>query len=165
MSFLFLTLLALKDATVEKTKLRARHTFVFLTLAIIAATISLIAFRLIRSIPKEASVHILTTHLVLPICAIAITWFLLHTLFAEQYAALYYQSNQGLQFVDQAEPNYWDFFYFSFTIGATAQTSDTFITSRSIRRLALGQAIVSFWFFVGIIGMTINIVSDLVGSR
>lgn len=164
-SFLLLTLLALKDSAIGRIKHRTRHTIVFLTLAIIAATIGLIAFHLIRSTPKAASVHILTLHLFLPICAIASTWFLLHTLFAEQYAALYYRSNQGLQFVDQPEPNDWDFLYFSFVMGATAQTSDTFITSRSIRRLALGQAIISFWFFVGIIGMTINIVSDMVGAK
>lgn len=169
MSFLLLTLLTLKDVTVEQIKLRARshqiHTFVFLTLAMIAATISIIAFRLIRSTPKE--VHMLTTHLTISVCAIASTWFLLHTLFAQQYAALYYRSNaaQGLQFSDQADPNYWDFLYFSFVIGATTQTSDTFITTRSIRRLVLGQAIVSSWFFVGIIGMTINIVSGMVGAK
>jgi uncharacterized membrane protein len=103
------------------------------------------------------------------VCAIASTWLLLHTLFAQQYAALYYHPNPsnpkeqagGLRFVAETRPTYWDFLYFSFVMGATAQTSDTFVTSRPMRRLVLGQAIVSFWFFVGIIGMTVNIVSGL----
>ncbi|MGJ5674349.1 MAG: DUF1345 domain-containing protein [Nostochopsis sp.] len=69
------------------------------------------------------------------------------------YATCYYRPEQisqgeeytkGLDFPGEEEPNYWDFMYFSFTLGMTAQTSDVSITSLLMRQLVLGHAIVSF---------------------
>jgi uncharacterized membrane protein len=54
--------------------------------------------------------------------------------------------------------------YFSFTMGATAQTSDTFILSRPIRRLALVQGLMAFLFFVGILALCVNIGSALLDA-
>jgi len=84
-------------------------------------------------------------------------------LFAQQYAALYYRPDApgGIEFQGQDSPTDWDFLYFAFVLGATAQTSDTFITSRPVRRLALAQCLIAFWYFVGIVGMTVNLVSEL----
>ncbi len=47
--------------------------------------------------------------------------------------------------------------YFSFTIGATAQTSDTNISSRFMRRLVLGHCILAFLFNTTILALVVNV--------
>ena len=164
--FLFPIVLMILNTTAETTYYRARRFNLrrSLLFGVVATgiTISFIAFRLMRA-SKEAAPEVLTLHMSVAILAIVLSWFLIHTLFAQQYAALYYQPDApgGLRFVEQDAPTDWDFLYFAFTLGATAQTSDTFILSRSMRRLALGQCLIAFWYFVGIIGMTVNLVSSL----
>ena len=41
-------------------------------------------------------------------------------------------------FPKEDKPDYWDFLYFSFNMGAAAQTSDVTVVSRNMRRLVLG---------------------------
>jgi len=164
--FLFPIVLMLINTDAETTSYRARRfnlrrSLLFSVVAI-AIAISFIAFHLLRA-SKEASTQVITLNLSVAMSAIVISWFLLHTLFAQQYAALYYRSDPpgGIQFPGQDTPTDWDFLYLSFVFGATAQAADSFILSRSIRRLALGHCLISFWYFVGIVGMAVNLVSEL----
>jgi transposase-like protein len=70
-----------------------------------------------------------------------------------------------LRFPDhKLEPDYWDFLYFSFTIAVASQTSDVVLRSRSIRRAARAQSILSFYFNVAVLGLCINIAAGLLGS-
>ncbi len=62
------------------------------------------------------------------------------------------------------QPNYWDFLYFSFTIAVASQTSDVVLRSRTIRRAALAQSILSFYFNVAVLGLCVNIAAGLLGS-
>jgi uncharacterized membrane protein len=95
-------------------------------------------------------------------------WFLIPTIFTLHYARLYYAPGVGetaLLFPDRGlEPNYWDFLYFSFTIAVASQTSDVVLRSREIRRAALAQSILSFYFNVAVLGLCINIAAGLLGS-
>ncbi|MER3478716.1 MAG: DUF1345 domain-containing protein, partial [Leptolyngbya sp. ERB_1_2] len=70
--------------------------------------------------------------------------------------------SEGIDFPGDVEPDYWDFLYFSFVIGMTSQVSDTNITSRSIRRLALGHGVLAFFFNTTILAMSINIIAGLI---
>jgi uncharacterized membrane protein len=95
-------------------------------------------------------------------------WFLIPTIFTMHYARLYYDADAtetALLFPDhQLEPNYWDFLYFSFTIAVASQTSDVVLRSRTIRRGALAQSILSFYFNVAVFGLCVNIAAGLLGS-
>ena len=95
-------------------------------------------------------------------------WFLIPTIFTMHYARLYYDPaapETALLFADdQLEPNYWDFLYFSFTIAVASQTSDVVLRSRTIRRGALAQSILSFYFNVAVPGLCVNIAAGLLGS-
>ena len=128
---------------------------------------SVLAIALLLSVAKDNFSLWLSLHVGLAALAIISSWFFLHTTFAQQYATLYYQPDAngddagGLRFTADTVPTYWDFIYFAFVIGATAQTSDTFILSRPMRRLVLSQALTSFLFFVGILAMCVNIGSGL----
>src|SRR6202790_3606819 len=79
--------------------------------------------------------------LTLATVTIALSWAAVHTTFALHYAHDYYRGAKpgGLQFPsgDQHDhADYWDFVYFSFVIGMTAQVSEVGITDKTIRRTA-----------------------------
>jgi uncharacterized membrane protein len=100
--------------------------------------------------------------------AVVLGWILIHTVFSFRYAHLYYRdrdrnkhSDRGLVFPGGADPNYVDFAYFSFVLGMTFQVSDVQITDRSIRRLALAHALISFGYNTAILALVVNVVSNL----
>src|SRR6478609_7234906 len=87
----------------------------------------------------------------LAIVTIALSWAIVHTAFSLHYAHEFYRGKKpgGLQFPSgdaHVEADYWDFVYFSFVIGMTAQVSDVGITDRIIRRTATVHGIISFVF-------------------
>jgi uncharacterized membrane protein len=130
-------------------------------------SVSAIAFMLHD---KGNTGEVLVLHLALSISTIIGSWMLVHTIFALHYAHAYYQDYKSLQeckaegidFPGDLEPDYWDFLYLSFVIGMTSQVSDTNLTSRSIRRLALGHGVLAFFFNTTILAMSINIIAGLI---
>jgi len=60
-----------------------------------------------------------------------------------------------------AVPNHADFLYFSLTIAAAAQTSDVAVTTRSMRKLVVAQAVLSFAFNTMVPALAINIAVGL----
>ncbi len=105
--------------------------------------------------------------LVLAIVTIALSWTLVHTSFALHYAHEFYRGSKpgGLQFPSgetHAEADYWDFVYFSFVIGMTAQVSDVGITDRVIRRTATVHGIISFVFNTALLALMVNIAATAI---
>lgn len=94
------------------------------------------------------------------------SWFLVGTLFGFHYAHIYYlsgQENRAFDFPEkQDNPDYWDFMYFSFTIAVAAQTSDVTVRNRRVRRLVLGQSVLSFFFNLVILGLSVNVGAGLI---
>jgi uncharacterized membrane protein len=90
-----------------------------------------------------------------------LSWAVVHTVFALQYASLYYLRGGGVDFNDEGRPDYGDFAYLAFTIGMTYQVSDTALKDRAIRRTALRHALLSFVFGTSVLAMTINVVAGL----
>lgn len=107
-------------------------------------------------------------HYALVVVTLLGSWFLVGTIFCVHYAHLYYNDaalQPPLTFPDdQAEPDYWDFLYFSFTISVAAQTSDVVVRSREMRRIVLGQSVLCFFFNLAILGLSINIAASLINS-
>ena len=56
--------------------------------------------------------------------------------------------------------DYWDFVYFSFVIGMTAQVSDVGITDKIIRRTATVHGIISFIFNTALVALMVNIAAS-----
>lgn len=97
------------------------------------------------------------------------SWFLVGVLFCFHYAHLFYQATANARPLDfpgggRHEPDYWDFLYFSFTIAVAAQTSDVAVRSASLRRLVLGQSVLSFFFNLLILGLSVNIAAGLMNN-
>ena len=148
----------------ETTRQQARRedegAFVILVLTVVAALASLAAIGAELSDIQGSAAEERIIRLALAGVTILCSWFFLHTVFAIHYAHEYYGDEGeagGLLFPNEAEPDYWDFMYFSFTIGATAQTSDVNVTSRFMRRLVLGHCILAFLFNTTILAIVVNV--------
>ncbi|OYY91251.1 MAG: hypothetical protein B7Y45_04505 [Sphingomonas sp. 28-66-16] len=99
----------------------------------------------------------------LVVVTLALTWLFSNTVYALHYTHLFYSSaegggdRQGIDFPNCAEPTYWDFAYFSFTLGMTFQTSDVVITATSIRRTVIFHCLAAFVFNIGVLAFSINV--------
>lgn len=126
------------------------------------------AFASIAAIVSELGAHRGAAELTIAITTIALSWAAVHTTFALHYAHDYYRHPAGgLQFPsgdkeDQAD--YWDFVYFSFVIGMTAQVSDVGITDKTIRRTATAHGIVSFIYNTALLALTVNIAASAISN-
>jgi uncharacterized membrane protein len=103
----------------------------------------------------------------LAVVTIALSWTLVHTTFALHYAHDYYRGSKpgGLQFPSgdtRDHADYWDFVYFSFVIGMTAQVSDVGITDKIIRRTATVHGIISFAFNTALLALMVNIAASAI---
>lgn len=116
------------------------------------------------------SPRFLLLHVGLTFLALGFSWLLIHTRFAFHYAHCYYnaarlqqrsQTDGGLDFPGEREPDYLDFAYFSFVIGMTSQVSDVVVTSRAMRRLILMHGLLSFGFNVVVVALSVNIFASL----
>lgn len=94
------------------------------------------------------------------------SWMFVHTIFALHYAHEYYGGDNGersgLAFPKpDRSPDYWDFLYFAFTIGAASQTSDVTVVEHRMRRLVLAHTILSFLFNTTVLALAINVGAGL----
>ena len=105
--------------------------------------------------------------LLLATVTIVLSWATVHTAFSLHYAHEFHRGGKpgGLQFPSgdaHAEADYWDFVYFSFVIGMTAQVSDVGITDKIIRRTATVHGIVSFVFNTALLALMVNIAASAI---
>jgi uncharacterized membrane protein len=131
--------------------------FVILTVIAGAAFASLGAIIAELGAPQRGAYE-----LILATATIALSWTMIHVVFALHYAHEYYRSAKGggLNFPDDDKPDYWDFIYFSFVIGMTAQVSDVGITDKTIRRTATAHGVVSFFFNTALLALMVNIAAS-----
>ena len=106
----------------------------------------------------------------LAIASVPLGWLMLHTIAAFHYAHLFYAASdtgtarpsktrhdaRGLGFPGSGEPGAWDFLYFSFVIGMTAQVSDVTVETTELRRLVLLHGIVSFFYNTVLLALAVN---------
>jgi uncharacterized membrane protein len=164
---LALRMMAISD--VHRIRRRARiqdeGQFVILALTAIAALASLGA--IVALLGSAGASSRPPAHLLLAILTILLSWTFTHIMFALHYAHEFYDENGGrgggLIFPgDLKEPNYWDFIYFSFVIGMTSQVSDVAIACSPIRHTVSAHGIISFFFNVTILALTVNIAASAI---
>ncbi|OHV81506.1 DUF1345 domain-containing protein [Rhizobium sp. LCM 4573] len=110
--------------------------------------------------------------IVIAFVSVALGWLTIHIMFAMHYAHLYWRPEPaadgtgkrgGLTFPKTADPSGWEFLYFAFVIGMTAQTSDVVITTTAMRRVNMVHAVVSFFFNTVLVAASVNAVVALAG--
>ncbi len=171
--FLGWTAYAVHCISIAQLRKRARElddsAWVVSLLVMIAAVISLLALGLMIYGKEEAQGLLLALRVGLGGASMIASWFLIHTVLALHYAHLYYgdregdgkqEDRKGLDFPGKGDPDYWDFFYYSFVIGMTCQVSDVSIQTRGMRRLTLVHSIVSFFFNTTVIALTVNLIAS-----
>jgi uncharacterized membrane protein len=131
-------------------------------LALTAVVMMVILVAVANEIGEQPS----TIGAALVIATLALAWLFSNTVYALHYAHLFYRSVNGKDAggLDvpgtNGEPDYWDFAYFSFTLGMTFQTSDVSIGSRAMRRVVTGHCVAAFVFNLGVLAFTINVLGN-----
>jgi uncharacterized membrane protein len=98
----------------------------------------------------------------LGLLSVALSWGLVQTVFTLRYARGYYRRPVGgIDFNENDPPTYLDFAYLALTVGMTFQVSDTNLTNKGIRRIALTHALLSYLFGAVLLALVINVVSGL----
>jgi uncharacterized membrane protein len=100
------------------------------------------------------------------VATLLLAWLFANTVFALHYAHLYYlpasgADRRGLEIPHAQMPDYWDFLYFSFTLGMTFQTSDIVVTGAHMRKVVLGHSMAAFFFNMGILAFAVNTLGGL----
>jgi uncharacterized membrane protein len=132
-----------------------------------AAVVAVVSLFLVLHSPEAPD----PLQLALSLTTVALGWFTIHTMTALHYAHLYWRPeddpktkgkrHQGLEFPGGTEPGVYDFLYFAFVTGMTAQTSDVAITSTPMRKFNLVHGIVSFFFNTVLVAAAVNVVISL----
>ncbi len=96
------------------------------------------------------------------LAAVPLGWATLHLLAAHHYAGLFYRARPGggdvggIDFPGGREPGPWDFTYFAFVIGMTAQVSDATVTRTAMRKAVLAHSVVAFFYNTVILALAVN---------
>lgn len=131
----------------------------------ITGAVSLVVLAAVFSELQDKGGH-RVTDMTLVIATLALAWTFSNMVYALHYAHMFYvrtetdgdsADSRGFDFPDTKEPIYWDFVYFSFTLGMTFQTSDVDMTSTAVRRIATIHCLAAFVFNLGVLAFTINI--------
>lgn len=108
--------------------------------------------------------------LVLGISSVVLAWLMIHTIWGMHYAWEYYaapapksdsRQSGGLKFPGDDEPEGIDFVYFSLVVATSAQTSDTDVTDRAMRRIVSVHSLFSYLFNTVIVAAAVNIVVSI----
>ena len=135
-------------------------------LLIVAGSVSLVGVALAFLEANRTSAGMEVVLRATGVLTIALSWGVVHTVFALRYARLYYaEPIGGIDFKNRTDlPDYRDFAYVAFTIGMTFQVSDTDVQNQVIRRTVLRHALLAFFFGAVILATTVNVIASLLND-
>lgn len=142
--------------------------FAILILVLLAIFSSFGAIAGLINEAKSAKEILKVAYVSLAALTIFVSWTVTQIAFTLHYAHEYYRPEVsgeavgGLAFPSDPVPDFWDFFYFATSIGATSQTSDVAIKTKSLRRIVTLHAVVSFFFNTTVLALTINLAASLI---
>ena len=128
----------------------------------ITGAVSLVVLVAVAAELSEKNAH-KPLAIVLIVATLALAWLFSNTVYALHYAHIFYSSGEddqdcgGIKVPGTDEPDYWDFIYFSFTLGMTFQTADVDIDGARVRRVAILHCLAAFVFNLGVLAFTINV--------
>lgn len=102
----------------------------------------------------------------LALVSVPLGWAMIHMVMAFHYAHTWYRPQGvgkpplgGLDFPGLAEgasPGIWDFVYYSYTLGMTAQTSDVEVTRTAFRKITILHSALSFFYNTVLLALAVN---------
>ena len=139
---------------------------VILLLVVVSAVASLVAIAGELVVVKDMHGFFKGAHIALAGVTVMSSWAFIQVMFALHYAHDYYAAAchgraPGLQFPEDDEPDYGDFFYFSAVIGTSGQTADVSFVSKPMRRIGSLHCILAYLFNTTVLALLINIGASL----
>ena len=98
--------------------------------------------------------------------SLVLVWLFANAVYALHYTHLFYTADDGgkdsagLEFPRTKEPLMSDFVYFAYTLGVAVQTADVQITSPHIRKVVTAHCVAGFFFNLGVLALTINVLGN-----
>jgi uncharacterized membrane protein len=169
--FLALTLVYMAGSDQAKMKRNAlthdegKHFILLIAIAAAVASVGALSAELANA--KGQMFEQVAVRVALAAGTIALSWGFVQVIFALHYAHDYYAMEdgeghrEGLDFPGDEPPDYWDFLHFAVIIGATAQTADVTIVSKTLRRVSTVHSLIAFAFNTAILALMINLAAGL----
>jgi len=158
---LCLVLIAGQKAADLKQRAKSEDEGIGIVLLITLATIGFFCDAVFTALNRKHGIEV--APLVLAGIGAPLGWLVLHTVMAFHYANVHYfddpecaAGDKDLDFPGRGDPGPWDFLYYSFVVGMTAQVSDVQVRTTVMRRLTLLHGVVSFFFNTVFIAMAVN---------
>ena len=161
--FLGLCLVMVAGQTPADLKRRAKteDEGITIVLLIILATMAFFIYGVFTALNDKHGLDM--PPLILAAIGAPLGWAVLHTVMAFHYADVHYFDDPDVQgdekdllFPGNGDPGPWDFLYYSFVVGMTAQFSDVQVTTTEMRKATLFHGVVSFFFNTVFIAMAVN---------
>jgi uncharacterized membrane protein len=133
-----------------------------LALVVVATIASLAAIGGELAVVKDMHGFNKGAHIALAGVTVLSSWAFIQIMFALHYAHDFYAAAchgrpPGLQFPDDEQPDYGDFFYFAAVIGTSGQTADVSFVTKPLRRIGTMHCILSYLFNTTVLALLINI--------
>ncbi len=140
--------------------------YAILGLVVVSAIASLVAIALELTVVKDLHGWHKGAHVALAGLTVLSSWGFMQVMFTLHYAHDYYMAachghKPGLDFPDDPEPDYGDFFYFSAVIGTSGQTADVSFVTKPMRRIGSVHCILAYLFNTTVLALLINIGASL----
>lgn len=146
----------------HRAQLQDDGAIVILALVVVATVASLAAIAGELTVVKDMHGLPKIEHVALAGMTVLTSWAFIQIMFTLHYAHDYYAAAchgkpPGLQFPDDDDPDYGDFFYFAAVIGTSGQTADVSFVSKPLRRIGSLHCILSYLFNTTVLALLINI--------
>lgn len=150
----------------QRAQLQDDGQFIILILVVVSAIASLVAIAAELAVAKDMHGLLKLAHITLAGVTVLSSWAFIQVMFTihyahHYYAALSHNSPAGLQFPEDVQPDYGDFFYFAAIIGTSGQTADVSFTSKPMRRIGSIHCILAYLFNTTVLALLINIGASL----
>jgi uncharacterized membrane protein len=166
--FIVATFASMRGASPEHLRAAAVRNDAGRLLLLLIAAIALLVILIVVGVelgrPGEGD----APRIALVVLTLAIAWLFGNLVYALHYAHIFYDpgpeggDHEGLAFPRTRQPDFLDFCYFALVIGMTFQVSDVAIVSRRIRRAATIHGLVAFFFNIGVVTLTVNVVASAI---
>jgi uncharacterized membrane protein len=156
-----LVMIAGQKAADLKARAKSEDEGIVIVLLITVATMGFFCDAVFTALNRKHAIEVLP--LVMAGIGAVAGWLTLHTVMAFHYADIHYFDDpdcegdeKDLVFPGGRDPGPWDFLYYSFVVGMTAQVSDVQVLTTAMRRATLFHGLVSFFFNTVFIAMAVN---------